>query len=165
MRKDHPFSRQIVKFSTLAKATQPRYGIIRMPAANDFGQNEMVVSARAASKAATSTKAAPGRWKPMKNGHDQAALKAKGQRLHVIVSPNEPSGHGHHGNIERGPKIQLGGFHVGFAKPAYQVAMFGVVAREPMPAAAKMMARKTTRATLWCKGDILTTYPPEEVAT
>ena len=70
-----------MKFSTLAKATQPRYGNIRMPAANDFGQKEMVVATMAANKAATSMNAAPGKWSP-KNSHDQAALRAKGHRPH-----------------------------------------------------------------------------------
>jgi hypothetical protein len=101
-------------------------------------------AAMAASKATTSTNAAPGRWKPM--SHDQAAFSVKGQRFCFVVSPNEPRGHGHHGDVERGPKIQFGGFHDGLAKPAYQLTMFGVVAREPMPVAAKVTAMKRMRA-------------------
>ncbi len=66
-----------------------------MPAANDFGQKAMVVAAMAVSKATTLMKAVPGRWKPKKS-HDQAALRAKGQRrcrlgLATLSTPPRPS--------------------------------------------------------------------------
>ncbi len=73
----------------------------------------------AASKATTSINAAPGRWNPVKKSHYQAALRAEGEPLPVIFSTNEPHRHGHHGDLERGPMIQLGGFHVGLAKSVY----------------------------------------------
>ena len=70
----HPFSRQIVKFKMLAKATQPKYGTISRPAANDFDQKQMVVAKIAANNTTTSINAAPGKWKPKKS-HDQAAFR------------------------------------------------------------------------------------------
>ena len=46
---------------------------------------------------------------------------------------------------QTGPKIQFGGFQLGFARVAYQVAIFGVVTAPPIPAAAKQTTRKMTR--------------------
>lgn len=63
---NHPFNRQMTKFNTLANATQPKYGTIKMPAANDLGQNAMVVAMIAISKATISMNAAPGMWSPRK---------------------------------------------------------------------------------------------------
>jgi hypothetical protein len=48
-----------VKFKTLAKATQPKYGSIKIPAAIDLGQNAAVVAKMAAKRTTTSMKAAP----------------------------------------------------------------------------------------------------------
>jgi len=67
------FIRQIAKFSTLAKANQPRYGSIRIPAARDLHQNARVVAAMAVSRTRISRNAAPGRWN-QKKIHDHAAL-------------------------------------------------------------------------------------------
>ena len=153
---NHEFSRQIVKFSTLAKPTQPKYGTIRIPAAIDFGQNAMVVAKIATKRATTSMKAAPGMWKP-KNNHDQAAFKINWTANKAIAHcQSPPCRHTSHAAtaiemqraVQTGPKIQFGGFHVGFAKPAYQVGMFGAVAIEPMAAAANVTTRKRMRAAI-----------------
>jgi len=53
---------------------------------------------------------------------------------------------------QTGPKIQLGGFQLGFARVAYQVPILGVVTAPPMPAAAKQTTSRTRRPSRGCLG-------------
>jgi hypothetical protein len=64
-----------VKFKTLAKVTQARYGRNKMPAAKDRCQNKINVAAMAVQRKSTSTKAKPGFSRPKKM-HDQSTFRA-----------------------------------------------------------------------------------------
>ena len=47
--------------------------------------------------------------------------------------------------VQTGPKIQSGGFHVGFSIVRYQLSISGVVAIAPSPPALRQIAMKMTR--------------------
>ena len=67
----HEFIRQIAKFSTLAKLTQARYGIISQPAIFEQRKNTTVVATIASHSITISANAQPG-WCIPKKIHDQA---------------------------------------------------------------------------------------------
>ena len=123
------------------------------------------VAAIAAQSKAMSTRAAPGFWSP-KNNQDHATFSANCTPNSVndpraAAKPpcrqtNQAAIAMHRYSADHtGPKIQFGGFQVGFARVAYQVAIFGVVTAPPIPAAAKQTTRNTTRPSQGCLGGMV----------
>jgi hypothetical protein len=51
--------------------------------------------------------------------------------------------------VQTGPKSQLGGVQAGFWRAAYQVGIWEMVAKLPMPPAARQRVRKAKRARAW----------------
>jgi hypothetical protein len=155
----------MAKFNTLAKATQPKYGIIRIPAAFDLGQNATVAAVIAASRTKISTNATPGMWKP-KNSHDQAAFNTNwtansdsGPRA-CLNPPCRQTNHAAtdmkmYNTVQTGPNSQLGGFQDGLTSVAYHDGMLGAVATEPRAAAEKQMVKIATSPMVCLIGDIL----------